>query len=143
VFRMSRILMVAIGIRMTCLPISGSAQSRDPMRDLKLVQRLNEAVTEHFKATFVESKVGTLRKGGRVAQVVITDSSTFHASPETQRQAAQAVATYVRQQLSEEKDLRTIRIGWKYAPPGGVSTAVMFEFLPEELEPAGPKSAPS
>ena len=141
--RMSQLVLVTIGAALICLPSSGSAQSRDPMRDLKLAQRVNQAVTEHFKATFVESKVGTLRSGGRLAQVVITDSTTFHADREAQRQAAQTVAEYVKQQLSEEKDLKTIRIGWKYTPTGGMSTAVTFDFLAAELEPAELQTAPS
>jgi hypothetical protein len=134
-------LVLAVGS--TCSPGHAAAQSREAMRDMHLSQRLYQDVAEHFHIDFVEVKVGTLRTGGRIAQVVITDSVTFHADPEAQRKAARPVAEYVMQQLSEEKDLRTVRIGWKYAPAGGMSTAATYDFSAEELAPAAQQSTPS
>ncbi len=133
---------MVLGTVMACAPSSSGAQAGDPSRDVEVAQQLYKDVSEHFDIPFVEVRIGTLRSGGRVAQVVLTDSTTFHASPEAQRQAAQAVAQYVQQQLPTE-DLEIVRIGWKYAPPGGVSTAVTYDFRAAELGSAKGKAAPS
>ena len=141
--RAAWIVLMMFAAGMPCLPRDAAAQSRDALRDLQLSQRLYQAVADHFKTPYVESKVGSLRTGGRIAQVVLTDSATFHADPETQRRAARAVAEYVKQQLPEEKDLTTIRIGWKYAPTGAVSTAVTYDFSPTDLTSGEQQATPS
>ena len=132
------LMVVAIAVASVSMSTSGSAQTRDPTHDIETAQRLYQAVSEHFNVTFVESQVGALRAGGRFAQVVITDSVMFHAGGDVQRERARNVAQYVKNQLRDEPDLRTIRIGWKYAPPGGMSTMLTFDFLASELEPGGP-----
>jgi len=98
------------------------------------LQQLYEVTSARYGQQ-VECRLGTLKGGRRFAQVMITDSAALHSPPETQREAAKAVALYVQDQLKNEPGLETIRIGWKYSPAGGFSSAVTYDFVRADLEP--------
>ena len=127
------LLIVAAVLASLGFSTSGCAQVRQPTPEIDVAQRLHQAVSKKFETPFVEAKLGTLRTGGRVAQVVIADSALFHAEEEVQRSAARRVAKFVKSELRDEADLRTVRIGWKYAPAGGMSTTLTHEFATDEL----------
>ena len=131
-----------ISAAMACSPSVSRAQAYDAKHDSEIMQRLYREVSEHYKHSFVEVSVGQLKSGGRLAKVVLTDSVAFHADPAAQRAAAEDVAEYVRQLLATE-DLETIRIGWKYAPRGGMGSAVTYDFRPADLRPAKGEATPS
>jgi outer membrane protein OmpA-like peptidoglycan-associated protein len=123
--------------------LAGASPASAQNPDVQKAQQLYSAVSKHFDRPYVEARVGTLREGGRMARVVITDSVTFHKDEARQRQAAREVATFVRQQLAEEPDLRVIVVGWKWSGGGGVSSVLTFDFDPQELEAAPSQVKPS
>lgn len=94
---------------------------------------LYEVLTKQLGTPLVETKIGSLRSGGRMVEVVIEDQAAATRSQESLERDARNIAVLVRSELRGDAEVKVVVVGWKWLLESGVPFVLRRTFKAEEL----------